>query len=122
MEFISEEHIKSFSSVLLNVESSIIGEREKTKLYPNQERFYSTLEKWTFEIKNPCCRKWIIEYLEKGRHLPFYQLKVFKFHGNIDMAKTFLLDKQEQTILKKYVKNKEYEEKSLRRQDKNYKR
>ncbi len=126
LESLSEEEIERHSSFLsdLDIFNDDV-EGEKTKLYPNQERFYASLEKWASEIKNPWCSKWITEYLKTGRHLPFYRIKVLRFHGNMEKAKAFLLDKYEQLIIRRYRKNKEYEEKRRRRQkryDKHYKK
>lgn len=73
---------------------------EVAVLYPNQERFYRELEKWASSIRNPCCREWISCYLERGRDLLFNRMRVFKFKGNVEKAKQFLLEQYERKLSK----------------------
>lgn len=84
----------------------------ETKLYPNQEAFYAELESWAKSLNNPYCREFIVRYLRKGRQLPFYQIRVFKFIKDIEKAKDFLLEQYELKLGKSIQKEQEQERRS----------
>lgn len=82
------------------------------KLYPNQEKFYKSLEQWASYIKNPKCKEWIINYLSRGRELPFYKIKVFKFMKEPEKAKEFLINEYEKILKLRFEKDLNYKKKN----------
>ena len=94
--------------------SQISNSQNKTFLYPDQEHFYCTLEKWASQIINPYCRKWISRYLERGRELPFKEIRVFKFKKDIERAKQFLLDRYDRKLGEYVAKQQERKKKEER--------
>ena len=104
----------------------IVNEKESRPddaaiFYPNQEIFYEKLETWTESILNPYCRKWIKEYLEHGRNLPFYKIRVFKYIKDIIKAKEFLLEQYERKLEKKHIKEQERKHKNDKYSGRRYK-
>ena len=86
-------------------------ETSETKFYPNKEIFYSELENWAKSINNPYCRDFIVRYLQNGRQLPFYKIRVFKFIKDKEKAKGFLLEQYEMKLGKTIQKEQEQEKK-----------
>ena len=86
-------------------------ETSETKFYPNKEIFYSELEIWAKSINNPYCRDFIVRYLQNGRQLPFYKIRVFKFIKDKEKAKGFLLEQYEMKLGKTIQKEQEQEKK-----------
>ena len=96
--------------------------KEAAVLYPNQEKFYSNLETWASNIRNPHCSEWILNYLDKGRNLPFYKIHVFKFKYNEKKAQEYLIERYEQYLKYKHEKDEYYRKKNERYSKKHYKR
>lgn len=89
-------------------------QEESVKLYPNQERYYKSLEDWASNLRNPECSKWIKDYLQRGRKLPFKQIRVFRFIKDPQKAKDFLIGKYEEVLKRRYEKDLKYRKKNER--------
>ena len=93
-----------------------IREANKTKFYPNQEKFYSALENWAKSLINPYCRDFIVRYLRNGRQMQFYKIRVFKYIKEPEKAKEFLLEQYEMKLEKEF----KYEQERIKKNDKHW--
>lgn len=93
-----------------------IREANKTKFFPNQEKFYSALENWAKSLINPYCRDFIVRYLRNGRQMPFYKIRVFKYIKEPEKAKEFLLEQYEMKLEKEF----KYEQERIKKNDKHW--
>lgn len=106
------EKRKESDSLFKLVEAELNAKSNKVKLFPNQEKFYKNLELWANSIRNPKCKEWILNYLDKGLELPFYKIKVFRYIKDIEKAKEYLLSRYEDVLKYRYEKELNYKKKN----------